>query len=177
MASCYGSNEDFWTIIYLHEGEQFKFAPQAGWGGDFGAQAEINDVAGANITISETNLVCGKAGWYLLYIHNGSSRKFNVLPADVYLMGDTAGEWNINAEHKFTVPATEDGQFVSPAFVADAELRMCVKIDGFDWWMTEFIIADGKIDYRGRGGDQARLNVGAGQKAYLNFTANTGEVK
>ena len=43
--------------------------------------------------------------------------------------------------------------------------------------MTEFIIADGKIDYRGRGGDQARLNVGAGQKAYLNFTANTGEVK
>ena len=177
MTPCYGSNEDFWTIIYLHEGEQFKFAPQAGWGGDFGAQAEINDVAGANITISETNLVCGKAGWYLLYIHNGSSRKFNVLPADVYLMGDTAGEWNINAEHKFTVPATEDGQFVSPAFVADAELRMCVNIDGFDWWKTEFIIADGKIDYRGRGGDQARLNVGAGQKAYLNFTANTGEVK
>ena len=177
MTPCYGSNEDFWTIIYLHEGEQFKFAPQAGWGGDFGAQAEINDVAGANITISETNLVCGKAGWYLLYIHNGSSRKFNVLPADVYLMGDTAGEWNINAEHKFTVPATEDGQFVSPAFVADAELRMCVKIDGFDWWMTEFIIADGKIDYRGRGGDQARLPVGAGQKAYLNFTANTGEIK
>ena len=24
------SEEDFWTIIYLHEGEQFKFAPQAG---------------------------------------------------------------------------------------------------------------------------------------------------
>ena len=178
MVPCYGSNEDFWTIIYLHEGEMFKFAPQAGWGDDFGGQAEINDVAGANITVDgSNNLVCGKAGWYLLYINNGSSRKFNVLPADVYLMGNTAGEWNINPEHKFTVPATEDGQFVSPTFVADGELRMCVNIDGFDWWKTEFIIADGKIDYRGRGGDQARLNVGAGQKAYLNFTANTGEVK
>lgn len=178
MVPCYGSNEDFWTIIYLHEGEMFKFAPQAGWGDDFGGQAEINDVAGANITVDgSNNLVCGKAGWYLLYINNGSSRKFNVLPADVYLMGNTAGEWNINPEHKFTVPATEDGQFVSPTFVADGELRMCVNIDGFDWWKTEFIIADGKIDYRGRGGDQARLNVGAGQKAYLNFTTNTGEVK
>lgn len=178
MVPCYGSNEDFWTIIYLHEGEMFKFAPQAAWGDDFGGQAEINDVAGANITVDgSNNLVCGKAGWYLLYINNGSSRKFNVLPADVYLMGNTAGEWNINPEHKFTVPATEDGQFVSPTFVADGELRMCVNIDGFDWWKTEFIIADGKIDYRGRGGDQARLNVGAGQKAYLNFTTNTGEVK
>ena len=178
MVPCYGSNEDFWTISYLHEGEMFKFAPQAGWGDDFGGQAEINDVAGANITVDgSNNLVCGKAGWYLLYINNGSSRKFNVLPADVYLMGNTAGEWNINPEHKFTVPATEDGQFVSPTFVADGELRMCVNIDGFDWWKTEFIIADGKIDYRGRGGDQARLNVGAGQKAYLNFTTNTGEVK
>ena len=178
MVPCYGSNEDFWTIIYLHEGEMFKFAPQADWGDDFGGQAEINDVAGANITVDgSNNLVCGKAGWYLLYINNGSSRKFNVLPADVYLMGNTAGEWNINPEHKFTVPATEDGQFVSPTFVADGELRMCVNIDGFDWWKTEFIIADGKIDYRGRGGDQARLNVGAGQKAYLNFTTNTGEVK
>ena len=178
MVPCYGSNEDFWTIIYLHEGEMFKSAPQAAWGDDFGGQAEINDVAGANITVDgSNNLVCGKAGWYLLYINNGSSRKFNVLPADVYLMGNTAGEWNINPEHKFTVPATEDGQFVSPTFVADGELRMCVNIDGFDWWKTEFIIADGKIDYRGRGGDQARLNVGAGQKAYLNFTTNTGEVK
>ncbi|MDY4890743.1 MAG: DUF5115 domain-containing protein, partial [Prevotella sp.] len=59
----------------------------------------------------------------------------------------------------------------------DAELRMCVSIEGFDWWKTEFIIADGKIDFRGRGGDQARLNVTAGQKAYLNFTKGTGEVR
>ena len=177
MTPCYGSDVDFWTIIYLHEGEQFKFAPQAGWGDDFGGQATVNDVAGANITVDGTNLVAGKAGWYLLYIHNGSERTFTVLEPNVYLIGDTAGEWNVADSHKFTVPTTEDGVFESPAFANDAELRMCVSIDNFDWWKTEFIIFDGNIAYRGRGGDQERVAVKAGQKAYLNFAKGTGEIK
>ena len=177
MTPCYGSDEDFWTIIYLHEGEQFKFAPQAGWGDDFGGQATVNDVAGANITVDGTNLVAGKAGWYLLYIHNGSERTFTVLQPNVYLIGDPAGEWNVADSHKFTIPTTEDGVFESPAFANDAELRMCVSIEGFDWWKTEFIILGGDIAYRGRGGDQERVAVKAGQKAYLNFAKGTGEIK
>lgn len=177
MTPCYGSDEDFWTIIYLHEGEQFKFAPQADWGDDFGGQATVNDVAGANITVDGTNLVAGKAGWYLLYIHNGSERTFTVLQPNVYLIGDTAGEWNVADSHKFTIPTTEDGVFESPAFANDAELRMCVSIEGFDWWKTEFIILGGDIAYRGRGGDQERVAVKAGQKAYLNFAKGTGEIK
>ena len=177
MTPCYGSDVDYWTIIYLHEGEQFKFAPQADWGGDFGGQATVNDVAGANITVDGTNLVAGKAGWYLLYIHNGSERTFTVLQPNVYLIGDTAGEWNVADSHKFTVPTTEDGVFESPAFANDAELRMCVSIEGFDWWKTEFIILGGDIAYRGRGGDQERVAVKAGQKAYLNFAKGTGEIK
>ena len=177
MTPCYGSDVDYWTIIYLHEGEQFKFAPQADWGGDFGGQATVNDVAGANITVDGTNLVAGKAGWYLLYIHNGSERTFTVLQPNVYLIGDTAGEWNVADSHKFTIPTTEDGVFESPAFANDAELRMCVSIEGFDWWKTEFIILGGDIAYRGRGGDQERVAVKAGQKAYLNFAKGTGEIK
>ena len=177
MTPCYGSDVDYWTIIYLHEGEQFKFAPQAGWGDDFGGQATVNDVAGANITVDGTNLVAGKAGWYLLYIHNGSERTFTVLQPNVYLIGDTAGEWNVADSHKFTIPTTEDGVFESPAFANDAELRMCVSIEGFDWWKTEFIILGGDIAYRGRGGDQERVAVKAGQKAYLNFAKGTGEIK
>ena len=178
MTPIYGSDTDYWTIIYLHEGEQFKFAPQADWGNDFGGQATINDVAGANITTnSDNNLVCGKAGWYLLYITNGETRTFTVLQPKVYLMGDTAGEWNISDTHAFKVPDTENGLFESPAFAKSAELRMCVSIDGFDWWKTEFMVFDGKIEYRGRGGDQARVNVNEGQKIYLDFTNNTGEIK
>ena len=92
-------------------------------------------------------------------------------------MGDAAGEWNIADSHKFTIPTTEDGVFESPAFAADAELRMCVSVDGFDWWQSEFMVFDGKIEYRGRGDDQNRVNVKAGQKVTLNFTAGTGEIK
>lgn len=173
------SEEDFWTIIYLHEGEQFKFAPQAGWSDDFGyTGTTINDEAGANITSSsDGNLVVGKAGWYLLKVQNGSTKALTVLQPNVYLIGDAAGEWNIADSHKFTVPTTEDGVFESPAFAADAELRMCVSVDGFDWWQSEFMVFDGKIEYRGRGIDQNRVNVKAGQKVTLNFTAGTGEIK
>lgn len=173
------SEEDFWTIIYLHEGEQFKFAPQAGWDDDFGyTGTTINDEAGANITSSsDGNLVVGKAGWYLLKVQNGSTKALTVLQPNVYLIGDAVGEWNIADSHKFTVPTTEDGVFESPAFAADAELRMCVSVDGFDWWQSEFMVFDGKIEYRGRGIDQNRVNVKAGQKVTLNFTAGTGEIK
>lgn len=173
------SEEDFWTIIYLHEGEQFKFAPQAGWVDDFGyTGTTINDEAGANITSSsDGNLVVGKAGWYLLKVQNGSTKALTVLQPNVYLIGDAVGEWNIADSHKFTVPTTEDGVFESPAFAADAELRMCVSVDGFEWWQSEFMVFDGKIEYRGRGIDQNRVNVKAGQKVTLNFTAGTGEIK
>lgn len=175
----HSSEEDFWTIIYLHEGEQLKFAPQADWGGDFGyTGTTINDEAGANITSSsDGNLVVGKAGWYLLKVQNGSTKTLTVLQPNVYLIGDAAGEWNIADSHKFTIPTTEDGVFESPAFAADAELRMCVSVDGFDWWKSEFMVFDGKIEYRGRGIDQDRVNVTAGQKVTLNFTAGTGEIK
>ena len=168
LVPIYGTDDQFWTVVYLAEGEQFKFAPQAGWGNDFGyTGTTINDVAGAGIISSaDGNLVAGKAGWYLLHVTNGTDRVFEVLEPNVYLIGDAAGEWNIDASHKFTVPATKDGEFVSPAFAKDAELRMCVSIDPDGWWKTEFIVANGKIDYRGKGGDQARLNVSAGQKAY-----------
>ena len=46
-----------------------------------------------------------------------------------------------------------------------------------DWWRTEFIILNGKIEYRGNDGDQERIQGKAGQKAYLNFSDNTGKVE
>ena len=179
MTPCYGSDVDYWTIIYLHEGEQFKFAPQADWGGDFGSQAAVNDVAGASITVDATNLVAGKAGWYLLHIVNGDERKVNVYKPEVYLIGSVApvNDWSVNSSNLFSIPADENGEFVSPAFGSDGEVRMCVKFEGFDWWMTEFVAFDGKLEFRGRGGDQARVNVSAGQKAYINFANGTCEFK
>ena len=55
---------------------------------------------------------------------------------------------------------------------------MCVVLDGFDWWKSEFVLSkEGKIVYRGDGGDMAAVNVTAGEKAYLKFADGTGEYK
>lgn len=177
-----GNTEMFWTIIYLKADELFKFAPQAGWGNDFGPEATVNDVAGAGITADGGNLKATNAGWYLLKVTNGSVRKVEVLNPEIYLYGESIGSWNdapTDPNHKFSIPTDADGEFVSPEFVNDAEVRMFVDLeDGNDWWRTEFIVnAQGKIDFRGNGGDQTRVNVKKGQRAYLNFTDGTGEYK
>ena len=112
-----------------------------------------------------------------MHVINGTDRVVNVLIPNVYLNGNTIGGWDITDAGKFTIPETKDGEFVSPAFVAADEVRMCVNFGGFDWWKTEFIVLDGKIVYRGGGNDQERVKVTANQKAYLNFTNGTGTFK
>lgn len=172
-----GSDTDFWTMIYLHAGEQIKFAPQADWGKDFGAQAEIIDEAGANTSADGTNIKVGNAGWYLLHVTNGSKQVVRFLKPEVYLQGDAIGNWDLKPQNKFTAPADENGVFVSPAFVSDANVRMCVVIEKGNWWKSEFNVFGGKIVFRGNNGDQAAVPVKAGQKAYLDFNKQTGEFK
>jgi outer membrane protein susF len=101
---------------------------------------------------------------------------------NVYLIGDTSHDgWNdqLAEQDLFTIPTDADGSFVSPAFAKNGELRICVHPEAAatDWWRTEFIILNGKIEYRGNDGDQERVQGKAGQKAYLNFSDNTGKVE
>ena len=177
LVPVHSTTDTFWKIIYLHANEEIKFAPQAGWSNDFGSQATINDQAGAGITDNGGNIKVANAGWYLLVVVNGSARKVSFLRPEVYLMGSTApvNNWTIDSHNAFTVPATDNGEFVSPAIAAGGELRMCVNLSGYDWWKTEFIVTGaGKLSYRGKGGDQARINVHTGQKVHINFTNGTG---
>lgn len=177
LVPLHSTTDTFWKIIYLHANEEIKFAPQAGWSNDFGSQATINDQAGAGITDNGGNIKVTNAGWYLLVVVNGSARKVSFLRPEVYLMGSTApvNNWTIDSHNAFTVPATDNGEFVSPAIAAGGELRMCVNLSGYDWWKTEFIVTGaGKLSYRGKGGDQARINVHTGQKVHINFTNGTG---
>ena len=119
----------------------------------------------------------GKAGWYLLHVTNGDSRVVRVLKPNVYLQGDAIGNWDLQPQNKFTAPTDENGVFVSPAFVSDANVRMCVVIEKGNWWKSEFNVFGGKIVFRGNNGDQAAVPVKAGQKAYLDFNKQTGEFK
>lgn len=166
-----------WIITYLHEGEEFKFAPQASADNAFGATAQINDQANMNPSTSNGYIKTGNAGWYLLQVINdGADKTVNILTPNVYLFGNTSpAGWSDKPEGLFTIPTSEDGVFVSPAFIASDNVRMCVKLDGVDWWKTEFVIkTDGQLDYRAGGNDQAEVKVKQNQKCFINFTYSYG---
>lgn len=166
-----------WIITYLHEGEEFKFAPQASADNAFGATAQINDQANMNPSTSNGYIKTGNAGWYLLQVINdGADKTVNILTPNVYLFGNTSpAGWSDKPEGLFTIPTSEDGVFVSPAFIASDNVRMCVKLDGVDWWKTEFVIkTDGQLDYRAGGNDQTGVKVTQNQKCFINFTYSYG---
>ncbi len=188
-----GKEGTFWRIIYLPEGG-FKVNAAKAWdGGEVGYVKDdplytYVDNAKSGLTASDDgNMVVTKAGWYIVVAKlavDGRDIKytFEINEPNVYLIGSVAGmtDWATLPEWKFTVPADADGEFVSPAFIADAAadsgVRACVNI-GIDWWKTEFMIFGGKIEYRGTGGDQERVLGNKGQKLYLNFTKGTGSIK
>ena len=74
---------------------------------------------------------------------------------------------------------TADGKTLKCTLVADGELRMYAASSRAtsDWWTREFIFLDGKIEYRGKGDDQQRVNAGAGQTVVLDFNAGTATLQ
>ncbi|MDR0658607.1 MAG: SusF/SusE family outer membrane protein [Mediterranea sp.] len=176
----------FWSILYLPVDADIKFCPVKAWDGDFGfsaANLSQESIDRAGLSDSGGNIKVGTAGWYLIVVTTSpsdGSYTVEFLEPEIWLVGDVAsGGWSpgSNAADKFTVPADATGEFVSPAFVSDGNLRMSVVIPGADWWQTEFNIIGGAIAYRGNGGDQESVPVTAGQKAYLKFSDGTGRIQ
>ena len=196
-----GSPNIFWHLVYLDgEGNSagVKFNSDKAWN-DKEAGFEkitINPASdnAADIINAKGNIGSSKPGWYLMIVECtvvGRDIKYNVTfnKPNVYLQGvcTAAGGWDLIPDNLFSVPTTADGEFVSPAIGnavsggpsgSDPGVRICVKIPNADWWKSEFIVYDKKIAYRGNGGDQTPRVAGAvGQKVYLNFTKETGEIK
>ena len=171
----------FWAIVYSTAGSEFKFSPEKAWAGDFGVTGTPTDgvytKGGSNISITD-------AGYYMVYV-DLKAEKISVTAPEVYLMGPTMNNaWDYAMPTaKFTVDNTAK-TVTSPNFLAAGELRMYAtcplsQLDDpkADWWQMEFIVLDGKIEYRGKGGDQTRVNVNAGQKVVLDFQAGTGAIQ
>lgn len=176
-----GVKGGFWGMYFFDKDEKVKFAPQADWGGDFGFDGVTisqESITLAGLSADGSNINIGNSGWYLVYVSViGNDKVVEFEKPNVYLfsIGDV---WSASDANKFTIPATADGEFVSPAFSVDGEIRICVtpsKVS--DWWRTEFIVLNNKIEYRGNGSDQERVQGKAGQKVYLKFSDNTGKVE
>ncbi len=196
-----GSPNIFWHLVYLDgEGNSagVKFNSDKAWNKNAAGfeKITINPASdnAADIINANGNIGSSKPGWYLMIVEctvEGRDIKYNVTfnKPNVYLQGvcTAAGGWDLIPDNLFSVPTTADGEFVSPAIGNavsggpsgnDPGVRICVKIPNADWWRAEFIVYDKKIAYRGNGGDQTPRVAGAvGQKVYLNFTKETGEIK
>lgn len=194
MAPVYGLAGQFYTMVYFPAGGEFKWGTyNEDWRG-YDRIKEIVDNAGAGVSEGEdANIKIDNAGWYVLYFTAeivGSSVQYtlNVEPGQAFIIGAIEGGGWADGDPAcaMTPPADATGQWVSPAFAAGGELRAYIKIKGLDWWRTEFTLYGGSLFFRNCDiPDNWAANVGtdysvtcsAGQKLYVDFDNNTGEVR
>lgn len=189
----YDHPETYWRLVWIDE-SGVKINTAKAWDGGQKGYSDITvdgDLKGNLSTNDDGNICSATPQWYLMIVNatvEGRDIKYNVQfnEPNVYLIGKCMADdkWTECSEAcKFTVPETAEGDFVSPAFLADipegddSGVRAYVKIPGNDWWHSEFMAFKGNIEYRGAGGDQDRVSCKKGQKLYLNFANGTGEIK
>jgi len=158
----------FWSIQYLTTDMEFKWAPGKAWSGDFG---KLDETTGYEIV--DGNAKVAEDGLYMIYIDLENS-KIAIEAAKIYGMGDCFGSWDAD-----TYPFTVDGAKASITTTGSGELRIYAgsSIAVSDWWTREFVILEGKIAYRGNGGDQERVSVDTGQTVTLDFSDGTGTIE
>ncbi len=195
LAPVYGSAGEFYTIVYFPDGGQFKWGEAEGdWRG-FSAVASIDDQANAGVSeaASDGNIQVANGGWYTLHIEaqlgtNEVKYTFHFYPAAAYVIGAPAGgAWNDgDADWAMTAPTDASGVWESPAFTAGGELRAYIKVGKIDWWKTEFTLYNGNLYWRtidipsnwaSDAGSEFSVSCAIGQKLYVDFNKNTGEVK
>ena len=167
-----GKSGEFWTIKYFTAANGFKFCPKKEWNGDF---TNLGEDAG--FTVADGNCFVPADGLYMVYVNLADS-KLTIEPAAVYGIGDCFGGWDAKMEAaKFAV--SEDGKALTMTVPADGNLRIYAESTAAtsDWWTREFNVFEGKIEYRGNGGDQAAVAVTAGQVVTLNFADNTATIQ
>lgn len=192
MVQVYGTEDTFWHLVYIDD-SGIKINSAAEWNGSEVGYDKITVDGDCkdDIIDKDGNIASKNPGWYLVVVTTSVVNRaihydvqFN--KPTIWLIGPAAGSDDFAEEAEgwsFTVPTTKDGEFVSPAFVGsvpagtDKGVRMYVKIPGHDWWHSEFVPLDGKIQYRATGGDQDRATGSVGQQVHLNIAKGTGEIK
>ncbi|HBF96170.1 MULTISPECIES: SusF/SusE family outer membrane protein [Proteiniphilum] len=171
MTPVNGHAGKFWAVRHFaNPGDGFKWNTKKDWGGDFFSLGK--DVG---FTTEGGNAFVSEAGFYIVLI-DYTINTITIEPAQVYGMGDCFGGWNTGK-----YPFTADGNEMKITTANSGDLRIYANSSaagvGGDWWRMEFILRDGKIEYRGNGDDQEpRVNVGAGKTVTLDFNSGTGTV-
>lgn len=173
----------FWGIYYIPEGAQIKFNSDKAWnGGEFGG-ASKEPVGIGEVEVGSENITIEKAGFYMLRVTSTLTADKRNIITKVFISEAApyvTGACSVSGEYG-TLPATDqftlEGDLYKYTLANDGELRLCVNIPGYAWWQTEFIILDNVIEFRGKGGDQERVQGKAGQVVTLDFVNGTGSIQ
>ena len=196
VAPIYGMSGNYYTMVYVPDGGTFKWGTfENDWRG-YDRLAAINDNAGAELSEdgNDKNIKVAHGGWFVLHFvgeltpdKKDIQYTLNVYSGAAYIIGKAAGgNWDdAAAAWAMTAPADQTGEWVSPAFGGDGELRAYIKIPGIDWWRTEFTIVDGNCFWRNKNlidswseaGEGYAVSCTTGQKLYVNFDKNTAKVE
>ena len=206
LVQVYDAPNILWHLVYI-DGTGILFN-QERIAGDFVVgydQITIAGDLGDDIINADGWIASKNPGWYLVIVTTSvTGRKINYdvqfNQPEVYMMGPITpnGAWTeLEEGTMFEVPTEADADFVSPPFAASVPggtgdgVRAYVKIPGYDWWKSEFMIygpadADGyqTLEYRGMGPDQndessfgERVKGNEGQRMYFNFTKEKGKIE
>ena len=191
-----GLDGNYYGIIYVPAGGEFKFATEINDELGYNQIKEIVDEAGAGISAGDNQKIkVANAGWYTLHFKGTISKDkkninwtLTVYKTQVCLIGACIGQtdWGFADENALTPPDDPSGDWVSPAFAAGCELRVAVKVGDINWYSTEFTIHKGEVFWRMKNmpnnwaetmGSDYSVTTTPGKKLYVNFDTNKAEVK
>ena len=177
LVPVWGEEGTFWCTRYFTT-DGFKFCAEKAWNGDFTGLGTDE-----GYTVADGNCFVPAAGFYTVFI-DLLDKQVSITPAEVWGIGDAFGSnaWDFDADDPVQFEA-EGSVMVGQVTNASNAVRVAVKVTApgadrwFDWWKSEFIWFDGKIAYRGLGGDQERVAVNAGDVITIDFNAGTVNVE
>ena len=140
MAPVYGGEGEFYTLIYVPDGGQFKWGEaENDWRG-FDRVAKFDDQANAGVheAASDGNIEFSNGGWYTIHVETALGATevawtFHIYPGAAYVIGNAAGgDWTDSNADWLMIAPKENGTWESPAFTASGELRAYIKVPGRD---------------------------------------------
>lgn len=166
----------FWKIVWLNGTGGFKFAPGKAWVNDFGKTGDATD--GVYAKGGDNIPVPGTAGYYMVVV-DLQAGKIAIADPKVYLMGSTVGGWDTANPNALMTVDNANKVIKTTKTLTAGEIRMYAWHPWFtDWWQSEFIVLNNKIELRGTGGDQARVSVTSGDHTVsLNFVTGDGSIQ
>lgn len=165
----------FWAVRYLEKDKGVKFSTinvKDDWSKAFGKLTTNNGFTND----TDGNAVVAENGLYMIEL-DFKNNIVEISPAKILGLGEAFGNgsWTDLEKSYYTI----DGKLAKATTVAAGSLRTAAvsKLHPGDFWHREFIIKDGKIVYRGTGGDPENIALTAGQVVSFDFNAGTGSIK